>query len=461
MSNSRGVHLYVIQTGKAVRQMAEGIGCNILATHQGSLPPLSNEAAWQQVMDGLDDLKIGWMRASALPGRDRSWNDETQTWDFSTEPFQCLRRIGHWAKANAVHLMIDPFSTPRSMRSPGTAMATDPNLYAERFILTLAEWTRNEGLDSCVYLGLLNESIWGPNKDGFDAVPKFHAMFEAVRRTLDKYGFENLGLLGPSALCTQEYPILDFFAHGLDPDPLLAGYDQHFYGIRLDWIQGNDPCFVSMSELTDRYIRNMAGYAHNRGKPFFITEMGTFYVGRLFWGERDYDGPSSHTSLIMDAELIVRGINNGADGFLRWAFSVRPDFDGAWSLMDNRDGHITPSAEAYPLYRMLMRAIRPRATVLKTNVDAHSNILPTVHATALVNPDGNASVVIVNDFPGHNVDIGLELGEPFVGKQLYRTVWDETRKGILRDSVTIPTEGEGKVCLTPYSVTVLSTDSLG
>jgi hypothetical protein len=315
-------------------------------------------------------------------------------------------------------------------------------------------------LDSYKYLGLMNEPIWGGKKEGVSGVPGLFAMHKAVRETLDAHGFTELGLLGPSALCTTEYPILDFFAQGLDPDPLWVGYDQHFYGFRFDWMQDTNKDFVSMTEVTDRYIYNMAGYAHKRGKPFFVTELGTSYVGRLFWGERDFDGPASHTSLLMDAEFIVRAINSGADGFLRWAFSVRPNMDGAWSLLENVDGKMVPSAEAYPLYRMLMRSIRPGAAVLETKVACNDAILRTVHATAVQNPDGTACVVIISDFPGRNLEVGLDLGEPFRGKTLHRTVWDETRKGVVRDSIAMPAEGEGMVTLSPYSVTVLSTEPL-
>jgi hypothetical protein len=163
---------------------------------------------------------------------------------------------------------------------------------------------------------------------------------------------------------------------------------------------------------------------------------------------------------MMDAEMIVRSINEGADGFLRWAFSVRGEFDGRWSFLENTDGGLT-RCPPYDLYRLLMRAVRPGATVMESQSHVAMGGFRNVFSAAVKNRDGAASLLLINDYPGRNADVALQLAAPFKGKTLVRTVWDETRKGVVREPVKINAKGEATTVLTPYSLTVLSTNELG
>lgn len=461
--NPKNTHTCLISTGGVKHVIAEGIGCNFLVSNQAALPDLADEARWHEVMTALDDLSIGWMRVGVIPTAEGgAWDDVEQVWDFDHAHFQIVRRIGRWAGERGVHLMFDPFVIPKSFRRDDAFFADDPHEYARRLLLPVARRFRDEGLDAYRYLGLLNENIWGPDKEGFAGVPQFHQLYHAVRQTLDDEGIDEskLGLLGPSNLSSWEWPIADFFAAGLDPDPLWVGYDIHLYLYHFDWIRENAPDFMSLTEMTERYLRRYADYAHKRNKPLFITELGNMYCGRLFWGERDYEGPATHISVLMDAELIVRGLNEGVDGFLRWAFCVTPDCDGRWSLLENSAAGMTPSPAAYPMYRLLMQAVVPRAKVLEASAQVAEGAFRYVFAAAVRNRDGSAALLLINDMPGKNLNVGLVLGEPFRGCALHRTVCDEMRKGITLPPITISAEGEGGLMLTPSSLTVLSTSPL-
>jgi hypothetical protein len=449
-------HTYLLKFGDAGRRIAEGIGCNLLLSHQGDLPDPADQKRWKQVLAAFDDLKVGWMRVGVIPtGDGEPWDDRRQQWDFDHRHFRNLVTVARWADRRGVRLMFDPFTIPDSFKRPDAFFVVDPRQYAEKLILPIAQFLEKQKLTAFRYVGLINEAIWGPGKEGFAAVKPFFELYRGVREVLDEAGFDQLGLLGPSNLSSWEWPIADFIAAGCDPDPLWAGYDQHLYLYHFDWMQENTSDFMSLTEVTERYLKRYVDYAHKRGKPMFVTELGNMYAGRLFWGERDFEGPASHTSVMMDAELIVRAVNEGVDGFLRWAFCVR-ERDGRWSLLENTPDGMKPSPNAYPLYRLLMRAIHPRAVVYPATTSAALGAFRYVFGTAVKNPDGSAAVVIVNDAPGKNLNIALQLPKPFRGKTLCRTVCDEMRKGTSLPPIKVNRAGEAELMLTPMSVTVLS-----
>lgn len=457
-------HSYLVTVRAPLHTLAEGVGLNFLVSNQSALAPAADARRWKQVMAALDDLQAGWMRVGIIPTAEGgAWDDRRQLWDFDHDHFTAMKRIGKWAGRRGCRLMFDPFAIPPSFNRRKGFFADDPREYARKLILPVARFIRRHRLDAFRYLGLLNENIWGPGKEGFAAVKPFYALYQGVREVLDEAGFgpDQLGLLGPSNLSAWEWPVADFFAAGLDPDPLWVGYDQHLYLYHFDWMQENAPDFMSLTELTERYLRRYVDYAHKRNKPLLLTEMGNMYSGRLFWGERDFEGPATHTSTLMDAELIVRSINQGVDGFLRWAFCVRPDRDGRWSLVENTPAGMAPTPHAYPMFRLLMRAVRPRATVLEAHVGAASGAFRYVFPAAVRNTDDSHCLLLINDSPGRNFDIALQLPALFRGRELHRTVCDEMRKGAVLPPVPISRRGEGKVMLTSASLTVLSTAPLG
>ena len=60
--------------------------------------------------------------------------------------------------------------------------------------------------------------------------------------------------------------------------------------------------------MVDGSIRRWCDFARRKNLPFLVTEMGSFAYGRLFWGERDMEGPASHTAAVSDAQFIVRAL---------------------------------------------------------------------------------------------------------------------------------------------------------
>lgn len=220
---------------------------------------------------------------------------------------------------------------------------------------------------------------------------------------------------------------------------------------------GRYPQFFSTHEMVDGSIRRWCDFARRKQLPFLVTEMGSFAYGRLFWGERDMEGPASHTCAISDAQFIVRGLARGAQAFLRWVFSVPAHYDGRWSLVEWDADGVRPTPNAYPLYRELMRAVRPGCQVMNVQVGHAAGQRCPVFAVA-TRRDDVLNLILVNDQPGMNHDVILGPG-PWSGKTLCRIVVDEIRKGECREEVTVPLDPKqgAEFVLTPYSLTVLTT----
>jgi hypothetical protein len=67
-----------------------------------------------------------------------------------------------------------------------------------------------------------------------------------------------------------------------------------------------------------------------------IPVVGDRSHGGSGWGG-NHPGPSTWPAAIKDAELVVRALNVGAEGFNRWSFVNRGDLDGQWQLVDTWD----------------------------------------------------------------------------------------------------------------------------
>ena len=88
------------------------------------------------------------------------------------------------------------------------------------------------------------------------------------------------------------------------------------------------------------------------------------------WGA-DHPGPGTYVSALKDAELVVRRINAGVDGFNRWSFLNRGDLDGQWQFIETWDRkekrllqQYTPHPNTYFVLGLLSRFIAKHSDVL-------------------------------------------------------------------------------------------------
>ncbi|HMP76109.1 MAG TPA: hypothetical protein PKE12_07430 [Kiritimatiellia bacterium] len=466
--------------GAPERALAEGIGVDVFLARANNAPPADREDLWAQYFELLDQARPGFLRIGLASTRDGlesmcPWDDAAGRFDPAHRVWAILKRLDDWCVRHDTNWMLDPWWTPASLQVPAPAgvegwrgAPADPDRYARDFIVPLVRQVRGAlGAKRCRWLGLFNEPIWDllPRnpanfgvRPGDDQVKVLAAVYHAVRAALEGASFKDLQLVGPGHLCAWQFPPAEFLASGVDPSPDLGAWDLHAYFYRPDWFTEPTPDFPATHEFLQYTVRRMSTLARQQGKPFFITELGSFFYGRPFWGERDYETLGSHSAAILDAQFIVRALAEGVDGFCRWAWCVDRTNDGRWSLAEweGRDA-VTPSPNVFPVYSALMNAIRPRAEVCAIRNTHAMGHRPRVHAAAVRNTDGRRAVALVHDMPGRNADIQIEFPADWAGLRLRRTITDEMRKGQEAEPVVVPTTAPHAVelMITPYSVTIL------
>ena len=120
----------------------------------------------------------------------------------------------------------------------------------------------------------------------------------------------------------------------MDFDEFIGAYDLHSYYAGFDWHPGGGyPLAVA-----EKRLAQWRKWSAARGKPLFLSELGTMIYG---WGG-SRPGPSTWEAAIKDAELVVRALNLGVDGFNRWSFVNRGDLDGVWQMIQTWTRHGRP-----------------------------------------------------------------------------------------------------------------------
>ena len=179
----------------------------------------------------------------------------------------------------------------------------------------------------------------------------------------------------------------------------FARDDLHSYFARFDWQAGKG---YGLAEAEKR-LQAWQRWAHERGKPLFLSELGSMVFG---WNGSD-PGPSTFDAAIKDAELVVRALNVGVDGFNRWSFINRGDLDGHWQMIDTWDPsaktllkEFPPKPNAYFVYGLISRLTAKHSTLVATAVaGGQINGTNRVFAAALRSPKGQCTWIIVNDAP--------------------------------------------------------------
>jgi hypothetical protein len=198
--------------------------------------------------------------------------------------------------------------------------------------------------------------------------------------------------------------------------PLLGAYDFHDYDADFDFRTGGH---IAAQE---RNAARWAKFAHDQGKPLFLSEFGTMGYG---W-QADKPGPTSPQSVLAGSELVLREANAGVDGFIRWSFLNRGDLDGQWQFVDTWDRknkklltEFTPHPNSYFALGLLSRFTAKNSTVLASQVSsAQVKGWQRVFCAAFRSPKGNLTLAIVNDAP---VEFALKLswgGNPTGGEIL-------------------------------------------
>jgi hypothetical protein len=215
----------------------------------------------------------------------------------------------------------------------------------------------------------------------------------AVRQALDRRGI-TLPLSGPDQTDLPELKPSE-----IDYDPFIGAYDLHSYFARFDWQATNGYPLA----LAEQRLGAWTQWAHARGKPMFLSELGSMSFG---WNG-NHPGPSTFEAALKDAELVIRGLNVGVDGFNRWSFINRGDLDGHWEMIQTWDEgrqkllqKFTPKPNAYFVYGLISRLTPKHSTILNCQrMGGQIDGMNRVFAAALRSPHGRLTWMILNDAP--------------------------------------------------------------
>lgn len=463
-----------IRVGDAATNiMKEGLGFNWHACYvPETYPASSDEKRWKRIFAHVEWLNMRFIRFIQLGD---VLCDGSGNFMPGHASFDQLRRLNAWAEGYGATILLDPFAIPVPHQyEPWAGAPTvwgsvehhlgvrDLDAYVSRFIVPYVRFVVEEmGCRTVSWFNHVNEPLRGgvaSTPPGVDDHVRYVETLAAVRQGLDEAGLAHIGNMGPDTHTLQYWPIPHMLEMGADPDPHIQAYCMHQYHSHFDWdapsnaLNGSNP----MSKTIDKQLTPYCQYAHQRNKPFFLTELGMFHYG---WEHGDPAGIARHDNTILEAEFIIRALGRGADAVLRWAWLNPGTHDGWWQLIQTTDGSDTPVRDPYATYATLLRAIDREAQILQ--VDIASPCIPqTIHAVAAINQDGSHSLVVVNDDYCNcaAVTISFPVGE---ATAVQKIITDPVRK--YHQCQEIPCSAGRMECtdtLSPMSLTVYTTKEI-
>jgi len=429
----------------------------------GGNPPAEDEAAWQRLYELADWTRMSFLRVAVSQ---RMYEPKRRSFTWDSPEMRILVRILDWCQSRgAVVFLQQQYNNVEWNAFPefrGDEIATlrsGPHSLEEFTygIVSLVDFlVRQRGYDCIRYLGLNNEPdacfCWESPQGPLSILPAVEAVSgELAARALP------VTLAGPDLVEA---------AWSADTEALalhLGAFEVHTYGGAFDWRTEHafDWCYP-MAEGVAKFAA-WAKFAHGRGAPFFLGEIGTFDYGM----GGSLAAPSSYEAALKDVEYAIRLVNAGVDGFCRWSFVNRGNIDGQWQLVDTWDAQsnclreiITPHPNSFFLWGLLSRFISAEATILSGQlVGGSDGQHQHVFACAARALDGSYTLAVVND-GATEADLHVRWDNADSDKPtLHRYRIDP----ICRDRTDIHVDPQGELAgdfedaLPPMSLTVYST----
>ena len=408
----------------------------------GGVPDSKNDGAWQQIYKHLDWLGLDWCRVEI---EHRLFEPEQTNFTWNSKEMLNLYRFLDYCQQHSIDVFLQErypnvdWLTPKAWQKNAVlkVQAAPTNMVAwANGMVALVDYLINQKQYSCIkYLSIVNEpeaswSWWKqyPDTSSVSITPAL----ALVRQKLDSANIKT-PLSGPdwSIDILGGYRKMDF-------NRSVGAYDLHSYNAKPDWWRGSFKYPLATMRLNERIFKPYIDTAHAEGKPFFLTEFGSFYQGV----SQKSPMPTDYYSVLKDVQMVVRFSNFGVDGFNKWSLINRGDLDGQWQMINTWDTtmhsilpNITPHKNQYYLYGLLTRLTPKYATVLYTKVGyAVADNQQRVYATTYKSSKNNYSIVIVNDcdkaFTGN-----LDLSKAFIGKTIYKYQITEAEKD--KENITI------------------------
>ena len=434
----------------------------------GAFPFAEDEAAWAQIDRHALWLGLDWNRVEF---EQRIYEPERGRFSWDNPEMRILYRILDWCERHQADVFLQQmwgnvrWNTFPEWRDDPVARVHSAPFSMEDFgegLATLVEHLIKTKHYTCIrWLCINNEpnGTWSWWQAPPNQLLPLKLGLAAVRKALDRRSLV-LPISGPDLTGGVPEPNVKRF----DFDELLGAYDFHSYDENFDSIS------KGQMRRFDRNTAAWAAWAHQRGKPLFMSEIGTMANG---WGAA-HPGPGGYNSALKDSELIVRRLNAGADGFNRWSFINRGDLDGQWQFIETWDrqagkllAHYTPHPNTYFVIGLLSRFTAKHSDVLACQLDG--GILDKwqrVFAVALRSPKGHLTLAIVNDGT-RGFELTVTLSGLAKAAQFYRyriTDQDRDRADLkIEPQAEFPLTVAGAASrdqLKPRSVTIYSTYKL-
>ena len=347
----------------------------------GANPPISKKKMWDQIYRHASWLGLNFIRVELSQ---RMYEPERAHFDWENEEMLALYKILDWCEANGADVFLQQMWGHVDWNAfPGVHPLLSAPRSLDDFasgISALLHHLLREKKYSCIkFFSITNEppggtwGYWWSHGDGSGTITP---ALKKVRESLNETGIE-LPLSGPD---WTSLPPLD--PERIDFDESIGAYDIHSYN--------------GIDAKGESIIRAWVEWAHNRKKPFFLTEFGNMNLG---WGGDD-PGPKSFDAALSNAADIISALNLGVDGMNRWSFVNRGDLDGQWQLIRTWDRKkkayvkkITPEPAAYFGFAVMSRFMGKYAAVVQTSA---AETTPDVRTLAALNRSGELSVFFLN-----------------------------------------------------------------
>lgn len=437
----------------------------------GANPAPDDQEAWDKVLQYAKWLGLDWTR---LEVEQRMYNPEKGVFTWNNDEMRILYRYLDWCEVNGVDVLLQQmWSNTRWMAYPThrhsaegilSSASYDKVQFAESYA-TLIEYLTNNRKYTCIkWLNFSNEPgeswSWWQSPDDIEVPEDISPAFYLVREALDAKGIA-IPLLGPDQT----------HAPGILPEKVsftevLGGFDMHSYVAKFDWwkdtAQTKDfPTLQSTLEDVKRWV----AMARKQQKPFLITEYGTFLYGY----RKNTPLVSCREAVVKDAQLVIRCLNAGVNGFNKWSFLNRGDLDGQWQLVDTWDvekqellpaTEIKPHENSFNAFALLSRFTPKQSKVLDVSVvGGNDGVCQRVFATALETPSGDYTFILTNDndFP---YTLSLHLSLP-LEKELFVYRLDDMSGQLALVNQQITLNPKDIVTLTTFKMTDTDAGKIG
>lgn len=397
MRGGLGASWHAIETPIPIQGTRSHGGCA-----WGGHPPAEDNHAWRQIYRHADWLGLDFIRVEL---EQRMYEPERGRFTWDSSEMKILYRILDWCQRRQADVFlqqmwsnVDWNAFPEFRGDPIKRVHSGPasmEAFADGLAALVKHLVQTKGYTCIKWICINNEpgynwSWWQrpPN----EPIPLREGL-AAARRALDREAI-SIPLSGPD---WTDLPA--FKAEAIDFDAFIGAYDLHSYNARFDW--SNGPGYLI--SVAEQRLKDWRQWTFPKGKPLFLSELGTMVYG---WGT-NHLGPSTWEAAIKDAELVVRAMNVGVEGFNRWSFVNRGDLDGTWQMIDTWDPRsrkplrtVTPRPNSYYVYGLISRFVAKHSNVMMTEtIGGQIDATNRVFAAALKSPQRNMTWLIVNDAP--------------------------------------------------------------